>query len=76
MLNVNFLENSLGIVFPPHFVYDFVLCYVLLMDQVLFSGRLYFLRYWAIFVWHGAKVEPRPQDTGPQDPRIRDPGAP
>ena len=49
MLNFDFLEKDLGIVSPAHFVYDFskiCFCYVLLTDQISFSGFLYFLRDW------------------------------
>ena len=38
MLNFNFSEKGLGLVFPPHFVYDysrkFFLCYILLTDRI------------------------------------------
>ena len=39
MLNFDFLEKGLGIVFPPHFVYDFskemfLMLYILLSDQL------------------------------------------
>ena len=39
MLNLDFLEKGLGIVFPPHFVYDFskemfLMLYILLSDQL------------------------------------------
>ena len=54
MLNLDFLEKSLGIVSPPHFVYDLskicYSCYVLLTDQISLSDYLYFLRFWAICV--------------------------
>ena len=54
MLNFNFSEKGLGLVSPPHFVYDFSRkmfpCYVLLTDQISLSDCLYFLRYWAICV--------------------------
>ena len=54
MLNFDFLEIDLGIVSPPHFVYDFFIkcfsCYVLLTDQVSLADCLYFLRYWSICV--------------------------
>ena len=49
----DFLEKSLEIVSPPHFVYVFLLrlylC-TLLTDQILFPDCLYFLRYWLIYV--------------------------
>ena len=54
MLNFYFLDKDLEIVSPARFVYDFQqkcsLCYILLTDQILLSGCLYFLRYWAICV--------------------------
>ena len=54
MLNFDFLEKGLGIVFPPHFVYDFsrkyLSFYALLIDQIALSDCLYFLRYWSICV--------------------------
>ena len=54
MLNINFSENGLGLVFLPHFVYDFskkcFSCYILLTDQISLSDCLYFSRYWAICV--------------------------
>ena len=42
MLNSDFLEKDMGIVSPPHFLYDFFLkkgfsCYILLTDQILLS---------------------------------------
>ena len=49
MLNCNFSEKGLGLISPPHFVYDFsrkmFLCYILLTDQISLSDCLYFLRY-------------------------------
>ena len=49
----DFLEKSLEIVSPPHFVYvvflKLYLC-TLLTDQILFPDCLYFLRYWLIYV--------------------------
>ena len=54
MLNPDLLEMGLGIVSPPHFVYDFkekcFSCYILLTDQIQLSDGLYILRYWAICV--------------------------
>ena len=54
MLNFNFLEKDLGIVFPPHFVHGFQeKCFsyhVLLADQILLPDCLYFTRYWSIRV--------------------------
>ena len=49
-LNFNFPENGLGLVFPPHFAYDFshFSCYILLTDQISLSDCLCFSRYWAI----------------------------
>ena len=56
MLNFNFLDKGLGIVFPAHFVNDFsAKCfsyYILLTEQISLPGCLYFLRYWAICVLH------------------------
>ena len=41
MLNFGFLEKGLGIVFPPHFVYDFqekcFSCHIVLTHQILRS---------------------------------------
>ena len=50
MLNFDFLEKGLRLVFPPHFVYGFsrkkcFSCYILLTDQISLPA-LYFLRYW------------------------------
>ena len=49
-----FLEKGLGIVFPPHFLYDFsrkmILIYIILTGQISLSDCLYFLRCHAIFV--------------------------
>ena len=54
MLNFDFSEKGLGIVYPPCFVYDFsrkiFLFYILLIDQISLSGCLYFEKYWAICV--------------------------
>ena len=54
MLNFDFLDKGLGIVFPAHFVNDFsTKCfsyYILLTEQISLPGCLYFLRYWAICV--------------------------
>ena len=54
MLNPDLLEKGMGIVSPPHFVYDFkekcFSCYILLTDQIQLSDGLYILRYWAICV--------------------------
>ena len=54
MPNFDFLEKDLGIVSPPHFVYDFqekcLSSYNLVTDQFSLSGCRYFLRYWSICV--------------------------
>ena len=54
MLYFTYLVNGLGIISPPHFVYDFreerFLCYILLTDQILLTDCLYSLRYWSIFL--------------------------
>ena len=54
MLNFNFLKKGLGIVSPPHFVYDFqekcFSSFTLLTDQISLPDCLYFLRYWSICV--------------------------
>ena len=55
MLNFGFLEKGLGIVYPPHFVYDFsrklfVMLYSVLTDQILLPDCLYLLGYWSIRV--------------------------
>ena len=50
MLNFSFPEKGLGLVSPPHFVYDFsrvmFLSYILLTDQISLSDYFNFLRYW------------------------------
>ena len=54
ILNFEFLEKGLEIVFLPHFVYDFSKCFScsnLLTDQASFSDCFYFLRYWAMCVF-------------------------
>ena len=52
MLNFIFLKKGLGIVSPPHFVYDFsrkmFLKLYSLTDQIPLPDCLYFLRYWSI----------------------------
>ena len=52
MLNFNFPKKDLGLVSPPHFLYDFqekcFSCYILLTDQISLFDCLYFSRYWAI----------------------------
>ena len=48
MLNFDFLEKGLRIVFPPHLVYN--ICYTLLTDQILLSDCFYFMRCWSIYV--------------------------
>ena len=55
MLDFNFSEKGLGLVSPPHFVYDFskkkcFSSYILLTDQISLSDCLYFSRYWAMCV--------------------------
>ena len=54
MLNFNFSERGLELVYPLHFVYDFqekrFSCYILLTDQISLSDCLYFSKYWAICV--------------------------
>ena len=49
MLYLDFLDKGLGIVSPPHFVYDFsTKCsswYILSTDQISLSDCLYLLRY-------------------------------
>ena len=53
MLNFNFSEKGLELVYPPHSAYDFskncFSCYILLTDQISLSGFLYFSRYRAIY---------------------------
>ena len=52
MLNFDFLKKGMGMVPPPHFVYDFpekcLSSYNLVTDQFSLSGCHYFLRYWSI----------------------------
>ena len=53
MLNFNFSEEGLGLVSPPHSLYDFsrkMFFMFLLTDQISLSDCLYFSRYWAICV--------------------------
>ena len=54
MLNFEFLEKSLELVSPPHFVYDFLekyfSCHILVTDQISLSDYLCFLGYWVICV--------------------------
>ena len=53
MLNFNCPEKSLGLVAPPHFVYDvsrYFSCYILLTDQISLSDSLYIPRYLVIWV--------------------------
>ena len=54
MLDFDFLEKGLGIVFLSHFVHNFskscFSCYALLTDQISLPDCLYFLRYWSICV--------------------------
>ena len=48
---LNFLEKGLGLVSPPHFVYDFSRkSYILLTDQISLSDCRYFSKYWAMCV--------------------------
>ena len=49
MLNFNFSEKGLGLVSPPHLMYNFSR-YILLIDQISLSDCFYFLRYWTIKV--------------------------
>ena len=54
MVNFNFPEKDLGLVSPPHFMYDFSRKIFLMLysitDQISLSDCLYFSRYWAICV--------------------------
>ena len=55
MLNFDVFKKGLGMVSPPHFVYDFSCvtcfsCYILLTDKILLSDCFYFLRYWEMCV--------------------------
>ena len=54
MLNFEFLENGLGIVSPPHFVYIFqekpFSCYTRLTDQISLPDCIYSLRYCPVCV--------------------------
>ena len=36
--------------FPHNFWKKYFSCYILLIDEMLLSGYLYFMRYWAIYV--------------------------
>ena len=55
MLTINFSEKGLGPVFPTK-IFCMVIqekyfsCYILLIDQISLSDRLYFSRYWAMCV--------------------------
>ena len=43
MLNFDFLEKGLGIVYPPHFLFDFSReMFLMLTDQISKSDCLYF----------------------------------
>ena len=51
--NFDFLKKGLGVVSPPHFVYDisrkmFFILYSILIDQISLFYYFYFLRYWAV----------------------------
>ena len=52
MLNHDYLQKGLGIVSPPHFLYDFqeqcFSCYILLTDQISLPDCLHLLSYWLI----------------------------
>ena len=56
MLNLNFLEKALKIVFPLYFVYNFprkmFSAYTLFAEQISFPDFIYLLRYWLICVLH------------------------
>ena len=56
MVNFDFLDKGLGIVYPAHFVYDFSTKMFIMLysiaDQISLPGFLYFLRYCAICVLH------------------------
>ena len=47
-----FSEKGLGIVSPPHFVYNFSINFFLMLHSINWPkpGYLYFLRYWTICV--------------------------
>ena len=45
MLSFDILEKGLEIVSPPHFMYNFMSCYILLTDHISLSGCLCLLRY-------------------------------
>ena len=51
-INFNFLEKGLGLVSPPHFVYDFWRKIFLMLHSRFncLIALLYFSRYWAIYV--------------------------
>ena len=52
MLNFNFLEKNLGIVSPPHYVYNFFkkvfLILYFLTDKLSLTDSIYLLRFWEI----------------------------
>ena len=54
MLNFDFLKKGLGIIYPPHFVFNFsatyISCYILLTDLISLPDCFYFTRYWSICV--------------------------
>ena len=54
VFDFNFPEKGLGLVSPPHLVYDFsrkmFLKLYFLTDQTSLSDCLYFSRYWAVYV--------------------------
>ena len=50
MLDFDFSEKGLWLVFTPHFVYDFSRKNVTLTDHISLSDSLYLSRYWAICI--------------------------
>ena len=48
MLNLDFLDEGVGIVSPAHFSTNCPSCYILLIDQISLSGCLYCAIYCAI----------------------------
>ena len=56
MLNFNFSEKGLGLISPPHSVYDFqekyFSCHNLLTAQISLSDCLYFSRYYRQYMYY------------------------
>ena len=56
MLNVEFLEKGLGLIFPPYFMYDYWRKILLLLYTILNLMRLGFLRV-ALLLGEGGQID-------------------